>query len=107
MGDVDTRTEYVRLLYRRMGRFFRGHDVPVDYPLDTWYYRTSGEATYGLTLMSIMAFIAGWKGVHYPRQEALVLGQQLRAEFRFLHRPSYSPSFFKMLKRERRSRSRF
>ena len=108
MNDADTATEYVRVLYRRMGRFFSGYSVPIDYPFDTWYYRTAGEMNYGVTLATVLTHAEVWDGsCHRPKNEALSIGQQLRAEFRFLDRIQHMDGFHRHLKWERRSRSRF
>ena len=107
MSDADTATEYVRVLYRRMGRFFPGLQVPPEMAFDTWYFRTAGEEAYGVTLATLVDHVDDYVGQTRPRDEVLYLGQQLRAEFRFLDRVRHMDGFHRQLKWERRARSRF
>ena len=59
--------------------------MPGEHELDTWYYRTEGEAGYGEKLMKLD--YARFRGTIDVHQDALCYNRPiLRAEFRFLRK---------------------
>ena len=76
----------MRLVYQRLNRTVGTDIVPAPLPgehdLDTWYFRTEGEAGYGEKLMKLD--YSRFRGVVDVRQDALCFDRPLlRAEFRY------------------------
>ena len=99
---------HVRLVYQRLNRTVGTDIIPMPMPgehdLDTWYYRTEGEAGYGEKLMQLD--YARYRGVIDVKQDVLCLDRPiLRAEFRYL-RKNNQESFWDLIRWERRARCR-
>lgn len=78
------RAEFTRAVFMRMFRTPGEELIDPELGLDTWLYRTHGEAMYGPTLSAILGYSSEWAGDPRPRQEALAFRRPLlRAEFRF------------------------
>ena len=99
---------HVRLVYQRLNRTVGTDIIPMPMPgehdLDTWYYRTEGEAGYGEKLMQLD--YARYRGVIDVKQDVLCFDRPiLRAEFRYL-RKNNQESFWDLIRWERRARCR-
>ena len=102
---AEARAAFIRTAFMRMRRSPCRELIPVEYGLDQWSYRTTGEARYGEVLCSILQMSKDWTDDWRPDQSLLGFTRPLlRAEFRFMRR--HDSDFWRQLKWERRFRSR-
>ena len=99
---------HVRLVYQRMNRTVGTDIVPAplagEHDLDTWYFRTEGEAGYDEKLMKLD--YSRFRRMIDVHQEALSFDRPiLRAEFRCI-RKNEQEQFWDLIRWERRARSR-
>ena len=99
---------HVRLVYQRMNRTVGTVIVPAplagEHDLDTWYFRTEGEAGYGEKLMKLD--YSRFRGMIDAHQEALCFDRPiLRAEFCYV-RKNHQEQFWDLIRWEPRARSR-
>ncbi|PXF40140.1 hypothetical protein BWQ96_10156 [Gracilariopsis chorda] len=101
------RSELARIGYARHFRAPNEHPVPVQYRFDVAFYRTFGEVGYGDRLANVLDELDRFADVVQPYQDLILWARPiLRAEFRYLRRPSRS-TYLEGLRFERKWRSRF